>query len=293
MIQKSLVLLMLFMTAISGMGQEIYYYGANDRPVNSPDESLFSKEINRKSQIRYELINRVRTNDTWMVAERQKIKVQSEGRLKIRIKGERFFPTKIKREISKSEPELYYFEETWGEITRRTGTSSNYLPLHLEGQVNEFHKNGRKKSVSMFRDNQIMSNQNWLPDGTPYIDSIYYSADQNPEFMPGQEFFRDYLMQQIKNSKINLEEYEDRVVIGWVVMENGEIDGVIALEGKSLTLNQLLVDIIAQIPGAWEPAVLDGHPVRYFMSIPLNFMHKDAKFQDLTYTWGVLHYNRY
>ena len=293
MIKKSLILLMILMCTLSVMGQDIFYYGPNERPVDSPEEALFSKEIIKKSDKKYQQINRFKTQDTWAVSERYRINVHADGELKIRIKDDRFLPTKITRTITKSEPGLYYFEEKWKDITQRTGNSSRFLPLHLEGQVSEYHKNGNKRSVTMFRDNQIMYNQNWLPDGTPYIDSIYYSADQNPVFVPGQEYFREFLMQQLINSQINLEEYDDDVIIGWTVMENGVIDGVVAIQGKSKILNQTLVDIIAQLPGKWEPAVLDGDPVRYFMSIPLNIRHNDARFQGFLFTGGVIHYERF
>ena len=35
------------------------------------------------------------------------------------------------------------------------------------------------------------------------------------------------------------------------------------------------------LPGEWQPAELNGVPVRYFMTIPLNFMHREASFQDI------------
>ncbi len=143
------------------------------------------------------------------------------------------------------------------------------------------------------QNNQLISNQNWLSNGNPYIDTIFYSADQEPVYQPGVVFFNSYLLQQIAKSKINLEEYDDEIVIGWVVMETGVMNGVIALKGKSLELNKILANMIAGIPGEWQPAILDGKPVRYFMSIPVNISHHNAKFQDIELSQGVLHYNSY
>jgi glutamate/tyrosine decarboxylase-like PLP-dependent enzyme len=110
----------------------------------------------------------------------------------------------------------------------------------------------------------------------------------------GDRFFHNYLLQSLENSTIDLSQIDDRVVIGWVVMETGELSGVIALEGKSMQLNQFLVQTIADLPGDWQPAELDGKPVRYFMSIPLNFMHKETNFQDIELTpEGYMNYTRY
>ena len=76
-------------------------------------------------------------------------------------------------------------------------------------------------------------------------------------------------------------------------MESDKIDGAIALKGKSRQLNQILVNTIIELPGYWTPAVLDGKKVRYFMSIPLNFIHQEVNFQDIEFSSGVMHYNRY
>ena len=155
------------------------------------------------------------------------------------------------------DPGLYYFEETDHGAKIRTGSSSTYLPLKLEGQVTEYHPNGREKSVSFYQNNQLQSNQNWLPDGNPYIDSIFYSVDQEPVYQPGVAYFNSFLLQELAKSGININEYDDDIVIAWVVMETGVMDGAIALKGKSLKMNQLLCDIISRTPGVWEPAMLN------------------------------------
>jgi hypothetical protein len=288
-----LILWIIIIPALHCRAQDIYYYGPNHRPVEKERDALFAKVLIKKTEKKYVIETRIKKKDQWMDVERQKIKVDREGIQRIRIRDERLFPTKITREISRSAPGLYAFEEKIRGTKIRTGSSSSYLPLHLEDMVYEYHRNGREKSLSFYQDNQLQSNQNWLADGSPYIDSIFYSANQEPEYRPGVAYFHSYLLQQLAASKVNLDEYDDEIVVGWVVMETGVLDGVLALKGKSLELNELLVNIISNIPGEWEPAVLDGEPVRYFMSIPLTIFHNDANFQEVEYSWGVLHYNRY
>ncbi len=294
MIRTLLVSLMFCILGLHCHGQVTFYYGVNNKPVVSETQAVIIKELHHKSESKYVLTTRIRSTKQWIEAERQKIRILNDGILRIRIPGEGFFPKIIDREINLLDHHSFYaFEESNKGNLIRTGTSSSYLPLHLDGIITEYHPNGIEKSVSVFQNNQLMSNQNWLSDGTSYIDSIIYSADKEPVYQPGVAYFHSYLLQQIGELKINLDEYDDKVVIGWVVMENGSIDGVIALEGKSDQLNQLLVEIIARIPGEWEAAILDGKPVRYFMSIPLNITHDEVNFQDLEFSMGVLHYNRY
>ncbi|MCP4310162.1 MAG: hypothetical protein GY790_02780 [Bacteroidetes bacterium] len=276
-----------------GHGQDIYYYGANNRPVVAEEEAVMLKRLNQKSENKYVLETRIKRNNAWKEEDRQKIRIDKDGRLRISTSGERFFPKIVFREITSLEPGLYSFEETAKGQKTRTGTSTKYLPLLLEGKVTEYHPNGNQKSVSLFQNNQLISNQNWMPDGNPYIDSIFFSTDKEPVFQPGVAYFNSSLIKQIAKSGINLEEYDDEIVIGWVVMETGVMNGVIPLKGKSQHLNKILADIIAGIPGEWEPAILDGKPVRYFMSIPLNISHNHANFQDIEFSQGMLHYNRY
>ena len=293
MIRILLVLLMVILPAFHCSGQENYYYGANMRPVSSEKEAMFVKELTKKSEKKYVIETRVLAGSGWTHLERQKIRVNQDGILRIRINDEHFFPRRIFRTMSGSASGLYTFEETAKQEKVRAGTSSTYLPLMLEGLVTEYYKNGAEKSVSIFQNNQLQSNQNWRPDGSPYIDSIFYTADKMPIFKPGVAYFQSCLIQHLVEAKVDLNEYDDDILIGWVVMENGHIDGVIPLKGKSKTLNQILVESITKIPGEWEPAVLDGKPVRYFISMPLTISHREAKFQDIEYSWGVLHYNRY
>jgi hypothetical protein len=293
MIRILLVSLMVILPALHCSGQENHYYGANMRPLNSEKEAMFVKEVTKKSEKKYVIETRVLESFVWTHVERQKIRIAKDGILRIRINDDRFFPIRFFRTISGSVSGLYTFEETAKGQKIRTGTSSTYMPLLLDGVVTEYHKNGAEKSVSIYQNNQLQSNQNWRPDGSPYIDSIFYLADKEPVYRPGVAHFNSCLIQGVAKAKINLDEFDDEVVIGWVVMETGVIDGVIALQGKSLQLNQMLVDIIAGIPGEWEPAILNGKPIRYFMSIPLTISHQGAKFQEIELTQGVLHYNRY
>ena len=197
------------------------------------------------------------------------------------------------REMEKSAPGEYHFSESTMGNLLRTGTSSRYLPLHLEGIVTRYYSNGEVRSKSLYRDNQLLSNENWLSDGSKYIDSIFYSADKEPEYQMGDNFFKSFIIQKLADSKLDLTQIEDEVVIGWVVLETGKIDGAIALQGKSGQLNELLVNTISELPGYWIPAELNGKKVRYFMSIPLNFIQRGVSFQDIELSSVMLNYSRY
>ncbi|MFC2091023.1 hypothetical protein ACFLT1_09645 [Bacteroidota bacterium] len=294
MIRRFLITVLILLCYSYLSAQEVYYYGVNSRPVDSEQEAEFFKTLHSKSEKKFIVNSQLKTNNGWRNVQRQKIRINRDGVLKLVTKEDKLFSKVFFREINSVKPGLYSFEERSKRGKKiRTGTSSTFLPIHLEGEITEFHPNGRVKSISNFKNNQLVSNRNWLPDGSKYIDSVFYSTDKKPVFMPGAANFNNSILKYMADSKINLDEYDDDVVIGWVVMETGVIDGVIALQGRSEELNQLLSDAIAQVPGEWQPAILNGEPVRYFMTIPLTITHNDTKFQDLEYKWGYLHYNQY
>ncbi len=285
---------LLFLATALLYGQEgLYYYGPNYKPVQGQQDTVHYIEVLKKSDRKFVTRTFQLVNDQWKMNMRERIRVRNNGNQVILYRANSFFPKKMNRELEEISTGLFHFNESSSGGQVRTGSSSSRLPLHLEGRVTEYHSNGELKSISEFSDNQLLSNENWLPDGSRYIDSIFYSADQNPEYRMGDKFFKSYLIQQLSRSKIDLSQIEDEVVIGWVVMETGKIDGVIALKGKSQILNEFLVKTIDGLPGTWQPATLDGKPVRYFMSIPLNFIHKEVRFQDVEFSGGVMHYNIY
>ena len=283
----------------AGQGQQYYYYGPNSRPVKNTNNARELKEVREKSKSQFIIKTRVKPESEksvteWPVTQQEKIKLEHDGTQFIRRKGKGFFARKIYRTMTEKKPGYYEFSESdlAGNMLL-SGYSSSYLPLNFEGVLTQYHSNGKVKSLSQFKDNQLVSNQNWLKSGEPYIDSVFYSTDTEPEYKMGPQFFNSYIIQSLNNSELDLSEINDVVEVGWVIMENGQMDGIITLSGKSRQLNQLIVNIIAGMPGEWQPAMLDGKAVRYFISVPLNFSHLEASFQEMELSSGTLHYNKY
>lgn len=287
------ILLIIYAQSLMHGQAQVYYYGPNSILLEQMENSRTYKEVKEKNGNKYVIKTFDKAGLQWERILKERISLQKNGDLKIRYKANNFFSKKMLRTMEKVGPDLYHFEEKRAENTVRTGMSSRFLPLHLEGSLTEFHPNGKVKSISEFSDNQLISNKNWQSDGSKYIDSIFYSTDKGPEYKNGEAVFKQFLLKKLADSKIDLSLIEDEVVIGWVVMETGDIDGVIALQGKSGELNRFLVETIKEIPGKWEPAMLNGSRVRYFMSIPLNFRQSNIRFQDVELSSGMLHYTSY
>ena len=282
-----------FLIPVQVRSQEMYYYGVNGKPVAREDQAIITKEVNQKSERKLLIVTRIKTDKGWESLSKEKIRAATDKEWVIRYKGGNLLSSKFYREYTETAPGHYFFREYNDKYELRKGETSRKFPLHLIGTQTAYYSDGTVSSISQFRDNQLISNQNWYEDGTPYIDTLFYSADREPEFEYGPAFFKNYLLQRLADSQWDLSQIQDEVVIGWVVMENGEMAGVRALKGKSNVLNQYLVQVIASMPGKWDPATIDGSPVRYFMSIPLNFISKDVNFQEMGIAAGQLYYTRY
>lgn len=279
---------------INAKGQEgIYYYGANSKPVVNKEDAITMLFVKKQSEKKFILTTLHYKAQRWERSMKQRIKIKGNTRQRIKYKNNTFFPRSISRKFDELGQGLYKFEESRKATVIRAGTSKGILPLCLEGTVTEFYPNGNIKSSSIYKENQLISNQNWLKDGTKYIDSIFYSVDEAPVFHEDKNFFRTYIMTRLAESKLNLNEFDDEIVIGLVIMETGEIRGVTALEGRSDQMNEFLVSAISLLPGDWTPAKLNGSPVRYFMTIPINLIQNKQEFQNLEISGSILHYDLY
>ncbi|MGW8314075.1 MAG: hypothetical protein ACWGNV_00635 [Bacteroidales bacterium] len=279
---------------ISGLAaQEVYYFGVNSEPLEHSEQAIQRKEVVYRNDHKLTISTEQQTGDQWVRVSREKISSNGQREWVIRYRAEDLFSSKFYRQYEETEPGHYFFREYSLTSDIRRGSTSRKFPLSLEGEVTEYYPGGAVKSVSEYHDNQLIANKNWLEDGTPYIDSIFYSADLEPEYEYGPDFFRNYIVQKLARSEWDLSQIRDLVIIGWVIMENGEMKGIRAMEGKSEQLNSYLVNIISEIPGKWQPARLNGKTVRYFMRYPFNFQVRDVNFQEVGFSTGQLYYNKY
>jgi hypothetical protein len=274
--------------------QETYFYGTNNRPLVEETNAILKKVVNARSDNSFTIKTYQRKGEGWKKILREKIKRTAVTDYQINRTGvDNLFPKKMERTILKTDHSLYQFRDKSKGTLIREGSSSKLMPLHLDGEVREYFPDGSLKSISTFRDNQLKGNQNWLADGSPYIDSIFYSVDRQPAYEFGGQFFNSYLIRMLEESEIDIRQVQDEIVLGMVIMETGELKKPIILKGKIKQLNQALLDIIAGLHGTWMPAVLDGNPVRYFYTLPINISQRDITFQNLEVSSGVLHYDAF
>lgn len=288
---KSLFYLLgfLFLFRVAQASERIvYYFGSNDRPVETLEEAKYMKSVSAKGKRMWIIKSYEKIDGAWQLEEIHKIKNISEELQLIRIKKSLLFSTRIHRYYNKSDTELYEFRELIGKQEVRKGSAASLIPLHLEGEVHTNYLDGQLKSVAHYKNNQLQSNINWLPDGTEYYENIFYSVDKEPEYSLGFGNFRNHVLAGVIESGYGIAEVDEEIILGWVIMEDGTLKGVHKVSGKLEVLSGIIIKQIEALPGHWNPAVLNGQQVRFYMTVPFRFTKQNEYFDNIELRDGVL-----
>jgi hypothetical protein len=280
-ITLTIFLAFLFLLSEPAAAREWFYYGANGRQVNSVEEAVMKKEVRAVSGSRYRVRIHVLAENEWRRLRTERIRTGEDGIHRIRYRERSLLPGRYERHFSDPDGDIYYFEEKKGGDLIRSGHTTSLIPIHLEGRVTEYHANGAVKSESEYRNNMLVSNRNYNPDGSEYIHNVFYFTDTPALYNNGNEFFKRFVNTRLAKYDLPVHDVSDLVIIGAVVMESGELAGVKVLEGKVQSVNEFFKSTIELLPGDWEPARLNGEPVRCFIRFPFNINKNASSIQFL------------
>lgn len=271
-------------------GQTIHFYGVNNKPLEDEKNATTRIEIRPIVDDRFEIQTSVKIDTEWVIESDKRVKIKSDNEYLIREFRNGKQINRYVRFYSKGPGNTYNFIEMKNETVKRKGSTTTKIPLCLDGQVSEYYNNGSIRSKSFYHNNQLLSNENWLHNGDKYIDNIYYSVDINPTYDIDKISLQNHVLNQFK--KHNLVDVSGTILIGFVIMETGDLDGVHVVRGIVPDLNQVAVDAIKSFPGKWKPAVLNNRIVRCYCTMPINFRQdgKNIYFNYLEYSNGVLFY---
>lgn len=284
--------LLLILIALSGslllwsQEQGTYYYGPNGEIIDSTNKALIYNEVKLRKNGGGTVRTFKRTATGWIDTRIEKIGKERKGIQRVRYKEGTFFARFYKREMKQVDPASYSFTDFKGSRTIQKGYSSTQIPIHYDGLVTRYYKDGTLASESEYRNNYLISNRNWNPDASPYIDNIHYSADKAPVHPFGEAFILNFITTQMAEQEFPLNEVEDELLIAFVIMETGELKGVRILKGKVESVNQFFIKTLEALPGEWEPAILEGQKVRYFITMPISLKDDSPTLQNFELTPG-------
>jgi len=263
-----------------------YYYGANNKP-SDPNNAVLKKRIIQASTNRYKIITDSKQDSIWVFVTKETVRIKGENEFLIREFGKDGMTKIYSRLYSKNLNGLFTFTETWENKILRTGTSQTLIPLSLEGKETKFYDNGQKKSESIYKNNQLISNSNWLKSGEEYIGNIFYSVDHYPEYKPGTKLLHKYLSEYIIQSEYPIENLDGFIITGFVITETGEITGIHVVSSIVPEFDDIVADAFKTIPGDWEPARLGNETVKCYLTMPINFRHQEGvRFEHLEFTYA-------
>lgn len=273
---------------VSGQNDTVIFFGPNGT-LDTGATKVLKKEIRQqnKRKVRIRTLKLEKEQEVLLFTER--ITRRSPDIHNIQIKGQGF-SEKITRRFEEQDDGSIRFTDWQDKKVKRTGITKTRIPLLFHGEVVEYYENGNKKSVSVYKSNELISNQNWKENGDEYIDNVFYSVEQEPRFLPGTDSLHIHVLETFRESRIDLTQVEGRIVVGFVVMKNGTIDGIRMEKGLGRELNDLAVKAMNSLPGEWQPAQLNGSSVRYYQLFPINFIYEKHDFDYLDLKGNTLYW---
>jgi len=267
------------------------YIGTNGKLTDADHAIFIQKTIVKSSKVTivqtYHLVDA-----KWEKLYSENFKRLNDSTFLVRGTGENIKGTTIR--IFKIQPDnSVIFRDVVKEVLVREGSAKSVVPLFLHGQVTEYYDNGNKKSVSEFNENQLVSNKNWLENGEKYIDNYFYSADVYPAFKPGNKVLHNHILKGFNDAGIDIPSISGSLRIGFVVMEDGTIDGIKIISGLGPHINSVAVESFKSLKGSWTPAKLNNQTVRFYQVFPINFIYRQYQLEFAEMRGAILHFGAY
>jgi len=277
--------------AIEGFSQKqaILYTGVNGK-ITREEDAIRKKETKVQSDRKVNSVTYALTDGQWQKQYREKIRKDRDETYQYNVKGPGISETFTRVFDHVSDSGVHFKDYVAGKKTKE-GQALSKFPLVLHGEVTEYYPDGQVKSQSIYRNNELVSNQNWLPSGEKYIDNIFYSADREPLYSLGMGQMHRHFRQAFIQSGLDISHLTGRIIVGFVVMETGEIAGPRIVSGMTSGLNAIALEAAGTLMGKWQPAQLDGKEIRYFQTFPIQFMHRENIFQNVEFDGTMLHWN--
>lgn len=264
------------------------YFDVKGKTATS-DQWIIKKEIDYKTNRKIKVTTIKLTENKEQVLFAERISIIDESTFEIKVKG-KVFSKGIYRKFEKLENGLFKFTDYEGEKIKRFGFTTTKIPLNFQDEVTDFYSNGTKKSVSVYKDNELISNKNWLENGEPYIENIFYFVDEEPLFKGGMGYVHEHILKTFNKSGLDLSRVSGKIKVGFVVKENGRIDGIKIEEGINGTLDNLALQAFRTLLGEWTPAKLNGENVRCFQLFPINFIYTEYDYDYVEMSGSMLYW---
>lgn len=283
------ILLLLIVGTLTAQQRE-YYFGANGR-IDDGNTKQTRISIKQKNSKRLMLTTSFYNKGEWFEMSREKWKKIDENSYQIKTQKGKKHITFV-RSYHLLETGKWQFTDAIKQRIIRRGTCIQQIPLILDGLETSYYKNGSVSSEAVYRNNELISNKNWLENGVPYFDNLFDSADRYPSYSRGNEQLNEAVFQKLKDNKVDFSRIDGQMLVGFVVFPDGKIGGFRVLKGITPHLDRLVVDALRELDAPWIPAQLNGNNVRFFQKYPINFSHDEYQLEFFDLSSGLAQFER-
>ncbi|HAH23345.1 MAG TPA: hypothetical protein DCL77_06260 [Prolixibacteraceae bacterium] len=282
---------LLIASSVFSQKESHIYIGTNGK-LTSLSNAIYMQTVNVKSAKVSVVESYILKDSKWDKIGSDRYKKLNDSTFQVKGMGENSKRVNL-RTFKKLPDGSFRFKDVAKEQVIMAGYAKSVKPLLLHGQVTEYYWGGKKKSVSQYNNNELVSNENWNEDGTKYIDNIFYSVDAFPFFNPGNTVLNEHIKKGFKDAGVDFSQISGSMKIGFVVMENGSIGGIKIIKGLGPVINSIAVESFSTLLGSWTPAKLNNQNVRYYQVFPINFKSNDNRIDFAEMRGGTIHFQTY
>jgi periplasmic protein TonB len=268
----------------------VIFTGVNGKLV-SENQADRKKEVDFQSRGRIQITTYNIADGKWQRQYREQIRKLKNDAFVIKARGAGLSEQFVRHYEKRSDGNFNFSEFTTDKVLLKTGVSKSRFPMIFDGELIEYYGNQQMRSRSQYRNNELLSNENWRENGEKYIDNIFYSVDAEPLYSKGMIDMHNHVKRSFIESGLEVATLSGNLLIGFVVMESGQIEGIRVLKGITPSLNAVAVNSLNSLEGKWTPAKLNGKDVRYFQLFPINFIHRENRFESVEFNGSMLHWD--
>jgi TonB family protein len=145
---------------------------------------------------------------------------------------------------------------------------TNYQRGKLHGSLKSFYESGMLKREDFYTSGNFDSGKCFDDHGN---EMVYYDLDTPAQFPGGNDAMNLYLKENIKYGICqNPDSAPVKVVIRFVVTEDGKISNARAVKSGGVCFDELALKVVKEMPD-WVPGTYDGDPLNQWFNLPVTF----------------------
>ena len=180
----------------------------------------------------------------------------------------------IKRVYKKLNDTRFSFSDSENDsIILTKGTTLSLLPMKYDGEIDDFYKNGNKRSEAIYKNNRLISNLRWKENGEKDISNVFNQEEAEIEPQLSESTLNEIIKKELKYPDEAITQHiKGRVVIQMVVMEDGSVEGLRIINAVHPLLDNEAIRVVRSTDKKWIPGKIDNTPVRVAVNFPINFI---------------------